>query len=152
MPIHPPLLRVLWTLLAVVSSFPVLVVTIGSAWNGVNLVVCLYLIASAVGTIGLVAGLCSAFSQWRLLGWITCVGALAIVALSAIYAAEFIFGRTPGAPLGDPMYFDGFHAPVLLLYVVAFLCCLVEALLYFPGNRELEAPLLVAAMRRSSQK
>ena len=34
MPIHSPLLRVLWTLLAVVSSFPVLGETIGSALPG----------------------------------------------------------------------------------------------------------------------
>jgi hypothetical protein len=52
MPIRSPLLRVLWTLLAVVSSYPVLGVTTGSAaWNGVNFAVCLYLIASAVGSI-----------------------------------------------------------------------------------------------------
>jgi hypothetical protein len=141
MPIRSPLLRVLWTLLAVVSSYPVLGVTIGSAaWNGINFAVCLYLIASAVAPFGLLSGLCSAFSQRRLLEWITCGGALVIVVLSAIYAAGFIFGRTPVVPLSDPMYFGRFDAPILLLYGFAFLCCLIEALLYFPGNRKLEAP------------
>ena len=136
-----PLLRVLCTLLAAISSFPVLAFTVGSAaWNGVNFVVCLYLIASVAGTVGLVAGFCSAFSQRRLLEWITCVSALAIVALSAIYAAGFIFGRTPGVPLSDPIYFGRFHAPILLLYGVAFLCCLIEALLYFPHDKKLQVP------------
>jgi hypothetical protein len=44
------------------------------------------------------------------------VSALAIVALSAIYAGGFIFGRTPGVPLSNPIYFGRFHAPILLLY------------------------------------
>src|SRR5689334_20918820 len=56
MPKRSRLLRVLWTLLAAVSSLPVLFDTVGSAaWNGVNFVVCLYLIASVAGTIGLFA-------------------------------------------------------------------------------------------------
>jgi|SRR5271165_6228404 len=140
MPKRSPLLQVLWTLLAVVSSLPVLAETAGSAaFNGVNFIVCLYLVAAAAGAIGLVAGFVSAFSQRRLLEWITCISALAIVALSAIYAAGFIFGRTAGVPLSDPMYFGRFHVPILVLYGVAFLCCLIEALLYFPHDRKQQA-------------
>ncbi len=139
-PRRTPLLQVLWTFLALGSSLPVLADTVGSAaWNGVNWVVWLYLIASAGGTIGLLAGFCSAFSQRRALKWITCVGALVVVALSAIYAAGFIFNRTAGVPLSDPMYFGSFQAPILLLYAAAILCCLVEALLYLPGYRKMEA-------------
>ena len=135
-----PLLQVLWTLLAVGSSVLILFDTLGyAAWNGVNFVMCLYLVASAAGTIGLLAGFCSAFSQRRFLKWVTCVSALAIVALSAIYAAGFIFGRTPGVPLSDQIYLFGrFRTPILLLYGVAFLCCLTEALLYFPRDRKLQ--------------
>lgn len=141
MPKRSPVLRVLWTILAAVSSLPVLFNTVGSAaWNGVNFVVCLYLIASVAGTVGLFAGFWSAFSQRRLLEWITCVSALAIVVLSAIYAAGFIFERTPGIPLNDPMYFGRFHAPILMLYCVAFLFCVFEALLYFPRDRTLRVP------------
>jgi len=82
---HSPSLLVLWTLLAVGSSFPVLAETLGSAaWNGVNFIACLYLIASIGGTIGLFAGFCSAFSQRKVLKWITFVSALAIITLSAI--------------------------------------------------------------------
>ena len=140
MPNRSSLRRVLWTFLAVVSSFPVLAVTVGSAaWNGVNFVVCLYLIASVGGTICLLAGFCSASSQRKFLRWVTCVGALAVTTLSAIYAAGFVFGRTDGVPLNSPIYFGHFHAPILFLYAVAILCCLVEALLYIPGNRVPEA-------------
>jgi ABC-type branched-subunit amino acid transport system permease subunit len=129
------LLRILWTFLALASSLPVLADTLGSAaWNGVNFVVCLYLIASAGGSIGLLAGFYSAFSHGRVLKWITCVAALAVVSVSAIYAAGFVFGRTAGVPLSDPMYFGSFHAPTLLLYAIAIFCCLVEALLYLPGH------------------
>jgi len=138
-PNRSSLLRVLWTSLAVLSSLPVLADTLGSAvWNGANFVVCLYLIASVGGTICLLAGFCSAYSQKTLLRWITCVGALAVVSVSAIYAAGFAFGRTAGVPLSDPMYFGSFHAPILLLYAAAIFCCLVEALLYRPGRRKLE--------------
>ncbi len=140
MPRRSPYLRVMWTFLAVGSSLPVLAETLGSAaWNGVNWVVWLYLIASAGGSIGLVAGFCSAFSQRRVLKWITCVAALAVVSVSAIYAAGFIFNRTAGVPLSDPIYFGSFHAPILLLYAVAILVCLVETLLYLPGHRKLAA-------------
>jgi hypothetical protein len=128
------LLRVVWTFLAVGSSLPILAYTVGSAaWNGVNWVVWLYLIASAGGSIGLLAGFCSAFSRSTGLKWITCVAALAVVLVSAIYAAGFTFGRTAGMPLNDPMYFGSFHAPILLLYANAVLCCLAEAMLYFPA-------------------
>lgn len=139
MPKRSLLSRAVWTLLAVMSSLPVLADTVGSAaWNGVNFVVCLYLIASIAGTIGLMAGFWSAFSQRRFLEWITCISAFAIVALSAIYAAGFIFGRTPGVPLSDPIYFGRYHAPILMFYGAAFFFCVIEALFYFP--RKLQVP------------
>lgn len=133
-------LRVLWTFLAVASSFPVWADTVGSAaWNGVNWIVCLYLIASTGGFIGLLAGFWSAFSSRSFPKWVTCFAALAVVVVSAIYAAGFIFTRTAGVPLSEPIYFGSFHPPILVLYAAAILCCLVEALLYFPGGRRLEA-------------
>ena len=98
---------------------------------------CLYLIASVGGSIGLLAGFCSAFSHSKVFKWITCVAALAVVSVTAIYAEGFIFGRAAEVPLSDPMYFGSFHAPILLLYAAAILCCLVEALLYFPAERKL---------------
>jgi hypothetical protein len=114
--------------------------TLGSAaWNGVNFVVCLYLVASVGGTIGLLAGFRSAFSQSKVLEWITCVSALGVTALSAIYAAGFIFSRSDGVPLNSSIYFGRFQAPILLLYGIAILCCLVETLLYFPRGKKLEA-------------
>ena len=135
-----PFLRVVWTFLAVGSSLPVLADTLGSAaWNGVNWVVWLYLIASAGGSIGLVAGFCSAFSQRRVLKWITCVAALAVVSVSAILRCRIYLQSHGRGALSDPMYFGTFHAPMLLLYAVAILCCMVEALLYLPGHRELAA-------------
>ena len=135
------MLRMAWTFLAVMSSLPVWGETVGSAaWNGVNWIVCLYLIASTGGCVGLLAGFCSAFSHRRIFKWITFVAALAVLSLSAIYAFNFIFSRTPGVPLGDPMYFTifsgTFHAPILLLYSIAIFSCLVEALLYVPSQRE----------------
>ena len=133
-------LRVLWTFLGIVSSFPVLADTLGSAaWNGVSWVGWLYLIGSAGGSIALFAGFYSAFSPRRTLQWITCVAALAVVSVSAVYAAGFILGRTAGVPLSDPIYFGRFHAPILLLYMAAILCCSVEALLYFPSRKGLAA-------------
>jgi hypothetical protein len=137
------MLRMAWTFLAVMSSLPVWGETLGSAaWNGMNWIVCLYLIVSTGGSVGLLAGFCSAFSPRRIFKWITFVAALAVLSLSAIYAFGFIFRRTPGIPLGDPMYFTifvgTFHAPILLLYAVAIFSCLVEALLYVPGPREPE--------------
>jgi len=138
------LLRALWTFLAIVSSFPILANTLGSAaWNGVNFVVCLYILASVGGTVGMLAGFCSAFSQRTVLKWITFMGALVLVTLGAIYAAGFIFSRSDGVPLDSPVYFGSIRAPILLLYAIAILCCLVEALLYFPGRRRLEARRLV---------
>jgi hypothetical protein len=144
MPKRLPLPRLLWTLLAATSSLLIFADTLGdAAWNGLNFVMCLYLAASVAGSIGIVVGFCSAFSQRRSLEWITCVSALVVAGLIAIYAAGFIFGRTSGVPLNDPIYFGHsghFHAPILLLYAAAFLCCLVEARLYFPRPRKLEIP------------
>jgi ABC-type branched-subunit amino acid transport system permease subunit len=114
--------------------------TLGSAaWNGVNLVVCLYLIASIGGTIGLLAGFFSAFSTRKIFKWITCVSALAMMILSGVYAAGFIFGRTEGVPLSAPFYFGRFPTPILLFYAIAILFCLVEALLYLPSKIKLGA-------------
>jgi hypothetical protein len=136
-------LRVVWTFVAVGSSFPILGLTLGlAAWNGVNWAVCLYLIASAGGFIGLLAGFRSAFSARKILRWITCVSALAIISVSVIYASGFIFGRAAGVPLGYTMYSGGsqarLQAPVLAVYAVAILCCLIEALLYIPCDRKLK--------------
>jgi hypothetical protein len=131
---------VAWTILAIGTSIPVLADTVGSAaFNGINWAMWFFLIASVGGSIGLFSGFYSAFSRRRVPKWITCVAALAVVSVSAIYSAGFIFGRTAGVPLSDPMYFGSFHLPILLLYAAAILCCVVEALLYCPGDRELKA-------------
>jgi hypothetical protein len=139
-PKRSSLLRVVWTFLAVGSSFPILADTLGSAaWNGVNFVGCLFLIASVGGTVGLLAGFYSAFSLRTVFRWITFASALTIVALSAIYAAGFIFTRTEGVPLNSPIYFGSFQMPILLLYAIAILCCFAEALLYLPGKKNQES-------------
>ena len=56
---------------------------------------------------------------------------------------RFLFERTPGIPLNDPMYFGRFHAPILMLYGVAFLLCVFEALLYLPRDRKLQTGHLI---------
>jgi len=86
-----------------------------------------------MGTVGLAVGLYAAFSDRKALSRVTCGSALAIAALSAIYALDFIFARTVGVPLNSPIYFGSLHVPILALYAIAFLCCLVEAVLYVPG-------------------
>ncbi len=84
------------------------------------------------------AGFVSAFSRKTVFAWITVASSVVMASLSAIFALGFIFGRTSGVPLSDPLYIIGrFPVPILLLYCVAFLCCAVEAALYFPKTRKM---------------
>jgi hypothetical protein len=82
------------------------------------------------GFLGLLAGFIAAFSHNRLFAWITCISALAIVALSIVFASAFLCCRTRGVPLTDPMYFGRLHVSNIALYGAAFIVCSVEALLF----------------------
>jgi hypothetical protein len=131
-------LSVLWTLLSLASAFFIFADALGTAaWCGVNFAGGLYLVLSAGGFLGLFTGFFSAFSRRRVIAWITCSSSLAIATLSAIFALGFILGRTAGVPLSDPIFMGRFSAPILSLYGVAFVCCSVEAALYFPKTRKL---------------
>jgi hypothetical protein len=120
-----------WTLLSLTSALPILAVCLGSAaWNGVNFAVALYLLLSIAGVTGLFAGFFAATSRNKLLAWITCASASAIVALSFVFAYSFLCCRTAGVPLSDPLYFGRLHVPLIVLYGAAFLFCSIEALLF----------------------
>jgi hypothetical protein len=126
-----PILSAVWTFLALAAAFPILADCVGTAaWNGVNVAVALYLLLSIGGFLGLIAGFIAAFSRNRLFAWITCISALAFVALSIVFATGFLCCRTPGVPLTDPMYFGRLHIPVIALDGAAFIVCSVEALLF----------------------
>jgi hypothetical protein len=133
-----PMLKAFWTLFSLVSAFFVLGFVLGdAAWNGVNFVLGLYLVLSVGGFLGLFAGFCSAFSRKRVFAWIACVSSLTIACLSAILALGFIFGRTPGVPLSNPISYGPVQVPLLLLYGVALVCCSIEAALYYPSAQKL---------------
>jgi hypothetical protein len=126
-----------WTLLSVASAYPIWALTVGSAaWNGVNFAVCVYLIASTGGILGLLAGFWSAFSPRRVPSWTTSASAAAIACLSLVYTAGFIFARDPGVPWNDPFYLGIIHAPLIAFYAAGFVCCSLEALIYFPRIRK----------------
>jgi hypothetical protein len=132
-----PVLCSLWTIVSLAFAFFILTDNLGyAAWNGVNFVMCLYLLLSAAAFLGLFAGLRAAVSQRRLSAWVTCVSALVIAGLSALFACSFIFSRTPGVPLSYPIFIGSFHAPLILLYWLAFFCCVTEALLFLPKTRK----------------
>ena len=132
-----PIFYVLWTLVTLFSAWFVLADTLGTtAWGGVNLALSLYLFVSVAGFLGLFVGFCSAFSQKRLLAWITFISAIGVGTLSVLYSLGFLFGRTSGVPLSDPLYRGSFHAPIIVLDGTATFCCLVEALLYLPKTKK----------------
>jgi hypothetical protein len=128
-----PIISFLWTLLSLASSLPILAMVLGSAaWNGVNFAVGSYLFLSAGGVAGLLVGFVAAFSRKKLLGWITCVSAGTIAGLSALFACSLLLDRSRGVPLSGPVIIGGVHASMIVFYGVAFVCCCLEALLYFP--------------------
>ena len=134
-----PMLRVLWTLLTLASSLSVLGMVLGAAaWNGVNLAVCLYLCFSVAGVLGLLAEFFGAFSQMRLLAWITCAGAAMIAGMSVLLAYDFLFSRDPQVPLNSPFFIGSFHEPIIVLYGAALVFSTTEALFYFPKTRKLQ--------------
>lgn len=125
------LLRLIWTLISLGPAYLILAFTLGSAaWNGVNLIVGLYLLSSGVGVVGLLFGLWASFSDRRFPAVITIIGATCIAALSVVYAGGFIIERTPGVPLNSPIGVGKIHLPLLAFYGIAFLCCSAEILLF----------------------
>jgi hypothetical protein len=134
-----PAISFLWTLISMVSAWPVLAFCVGdAAWNGINLAVGLCLFLSVGGFLGLLAGFCAAVSSRGLYAWITCISALAVACLSIFLGCEFIFGRDPAVPFNRPVYFGAFHAPIIVLYGVAFVCCSVEAVLFYLKTQPFE--------------
>jgi ABC-type branched-subunit amino acid transport system permease subunit len=109
-----------------------------AAWNGVNFAVGLYLVLAVGGFVGLFVGLFAAFSSKRPLAWITCVSAGAIAALSAILTFGFLFDPARGVPLSSEILIGSFHPPIIFLYGAAFVCCSIEAALYFPKTRRMQ--------------
>jgi hypothetical protein len=131
--ISSALLRSFWTLVSLASSVLILGMVVGlAAWSGINFAVGLYLFFSFGGTIGLFAGFLAAFSTKRLVSWITCVSALAVAGVSGFLGLGFLFYRPPGVPLNSPIFIGGLSVPLLLVYCVALVCCIIEAFLYFP--------------------
>jgi hypothetical protein len=127
------LLRVGWTILTLVCSLPILGLTFGTAaWNGVNFAVSLYLVASCLGWIGLLAGTCAVFSSRRLFWWITFVGAMLIAGTGIVYAVGFLWSRDPSDPWNSPFEFATIRAPLLLFYFIAISVCSLEAWIYSP--------------------
>jgi hypothetical protein len=128
-----PVPYVLWTLLTLVCSWFILADCLGTAaWCGVNFAVGVYLFLAVGGFLGLFAGFRAISSSKKVYTWITCISALAIACLSAIFGCSFIFGRDPAVPFTNPLYFGTLHAPIIALYGAAFICCSVEALIYYP--------------------
>ncbi|HZB88584.1 MAG TPA: hypothetical protein VE291_08015 [Terracidiphilus sp.] len=128
--------RIVWTLISLGSALSILLLTIGSAaWNGVNFVVGLYLLLSFTADIGLFFGFWAAYSNNPIPARVVLLSAVVIASLAAIYACGFLFGRSPGVPLNDPLYVAGLAIPVVALYAVTFLCSSVEAGLFFNQAR-----------------
>ncbi len=130
------ILRLLWTVISLAAGFPVVGCVLGAAaWGGINKVVVVYLVVSIVGFFRISVGVFAVFFERRVLAWITCWSGLAIATMSLILAYGFLFRRAREVPLSDPLYIGGFHAPTLVFYGTAFVCCAVEALLYWPPIR-----------------
>ena len=103
-----PILYSICTLLALVSSFPIWCLVVGgAAWNGVNLVVIVYLLLSTGGLLGLLAGFPAAFIAKRVLAWVTVISATSIALVAAIFAWGFWVSRDRGVPFNSPFFFRG---------------------------------------------
>jgi hypothetical protein len=61
---------------------------------------------------------------------ITIVGTICITAFSAIHAGDFIFARSPGVRLNDPIHVGRLHLSALVFYGIAFCCWSAEGLLF----------------------
>ena len=134
------MLLVSWTILSIACSFPILAMVLGAAaWGGVNIALGIYLFLATGGIVGLLAGFFAAFSRKVLFAWVTCASAIAVAGLSAIFAGAFLFDRDGSVPLNDPISFGSVHAPILVFYSLALVCSCVEALLYFPKARKMQA-------------
>lgn len=128
-----PVFAVAWTLVSAISAIYILLDNLSyAAWNGINFVMALYLFTSVAAVIGLTAGFWSIFSCRRILARAVCVSGFAVMCLTALDICGFIFGRAPELPFSSPVYFAGFSVPVLATYVVPFVCCFIEALIFIP--------------------
>jgi hypothetical protein len=113
------------TFLAFISSLPVLGDVLGgAAWGGFNLVVCLYLFFSIVGSFGLFFGTFTTFARKPVYRWITGFSALFIGLLSVIFLCGFLFGRDKSLPLNDPLFIGGLQIPIIGLYGFAIVLCI----------------------------
>jgi ABC-type branched-subunit amino acid transport system permease subunit len=102
----------------------------GAAWNGINFAVAIYLMMSIGGVLGLLAAFPAAFRHNKTYAWITSVSASSIAIVALIFACGFMRSRSRGLQNDSPLYIGGIHAPVIVFYGAAFLCCSIEALLY----------------------
>jgi len=131
---------IFWTILSIGSALLIVGDVFGdAAWNGVNIALGIYLFLSIAGLLGLFAGFWATFSPTRPSALITCISALVITGLSLFFGCSFIVSRDRGVPFSAPIYFDGFHVPIIALYGIAFFSCFMEAVLFFPKARKPQA-------------
>jgi hypothetical protein len=133
-------IQAFWMGLALAAAFYVLADNLSyAAWNGVNLVMSLYLSFSFVGFVGLTLALIKWSSEKPLFAWIAGLSAFAIACEALIFAAGFIYGRNPSIPLGESGGAFGIHAPLLAFYGFCVVSCSIQVLLSFLKYRQLKA-------------
>ena len=117
-------LQSLLSFISFLSALPILAMLLGgAAWNGVNFVVILYMVLAATGSLGLLAGTVTAFSNKSVFAWITGISALATFCLSLLFLLSFLFTRDPAVPLNDPMGIGPIQLPTIALYGFALIFC-----------------------------
>jgi hypothetical protein len=126
--IENKLLGGVFMFLAFMSSVPILMETLGSAaWNGVNFAMAVYLFLAVLGFLGLLISLVATSSGKSVFLWIAASSAIVVGGLSLVYLGGFLFSRTPGVPLMDPLIIAGVPIPIIAYYGFALVCCLVVA-------------------------
>ncbi len=129
--------RAFWTLLSIVSAFPIWAsAAVSYAMNGDTLSTRSFLFVSSASFLGLFAGFWSTSSQKKTSSWITFGSAAAIVVLVLIYAVGS-FTREPSVPWNQQVslgFGTGLMVPLIVIYAFALNCCLVEALLHYPRS------------------
>ena len=132
--------------LAFVSSVLILMVTLGdAAWNGVNLVMGLYLLLATLGFLGLLISLIAIGSGKSVFLWVAASSATAIGGLSLLFLGGFLFARTPGVPLMNPLIIAGVPIPLIAYFGFVLVCCtsvVVSSLQKLRNQRTVQSTVL----------
>jgi hypothetical protein len=129
------------TFVAFLSALPILADIVGTAaWNSVNFAVAVYLALAFFGTIGLLTGTVTGFFKKPIFAWMTGLSAAAIFCLSLLFLLSFLFSRTEGVPLSDPLIFGSIQTPIIVFYGFAMLCCSVVGVFSLKKIRSKSAP------------